>query len=318
VPTLVVKDGPRAGSRVEVEEELVLGRTDQDFLQHDSEVSRRHAAVRPAPTGLEIEDLGSSNGTFVNDSRIEGVTTLSSGDEVRLGQTTLQVEIEAGATPTLVREMVSPTRAAPTPAPPPEAPPVQPPAPPEPPPEPPTLPQPPVLPSAEAPEYGPPGPPASEPPAPPQPPGYGPAGVAAGYRPGIVTTSAILLLLGGLAAAGYGIYAFVVTLQDFRAASSIGLGTAFTLIMVFAGLMAVAGGLQVVGGFRTLALSRAGRILGFVGSGLVIVAWIGILGVLFANDFRPNGIGWLALGLSVPLAVASVAVLGASGRYLTA
>jgi hypothetical protein len=325
---------------MEVEEEVVLGRTDHEFLQHDNEVSRRHAAVRPAPTGLEIEDLGSSNGTFVNDSRIEGVTTLASGDAVRLGQTTLEVEIEAGATPTVVREIVPPTRAAPTPTPPLEAPPVQPPMPPEPPPaeppaaapeqpppvaepppaEPQTLPQPPVPPPAEAPAYGPPpGPaPAYGPPPPPQPPGYGAPGLAAGVRPGIVTVAGLVLLVGGLAGAAYGIYALVVTLQDFSIASEFGLGTAFTLIMVFAGLMVVAGALEVVGGFRTLAVSRAGRILGFVGAGLLIAAWIGILGVLFANSFSPDGIGWLALGVSAPLAVASVAMLGASGRYFTA
>ena len=296
---------------MEVEDEVVLGRTDQEFLQHDNEVSRRHAAVRPAPTGLEIEDLGSSSGTFVNDTRIQRVTTLSPGDVVRLGQTSLEVAMEAAATPPVVRELVPPTRTAPTPAPPPEAPPVQPSG--QEPPQP-------VEPRAEAPDYGPsPGPPpASGPPPPPQPPGYGPPGVATGVRPGIVTAAAIVLLVGGLAGAAYGIYALVLTLRDFGLASQVGLGTAFSLIMVFAGVLVLAGALEVVGGYRTLALSQGGRILGFIGSTLVIVAWIGILGVLFANGFSPDGIGWLALGVSAPLAVASVAMLGASGRYFTA
>jgi hypothetical protein len=222
---------------MEVEDEVVLGRTDQEFLQHDNEVSRRHAAVRLAPTGLEIEDLGSSSGTFVNETRIQRVTTLSSGDLVRLGQTTLEVAIEA---------------------------------------------------------------------------------VATGVRPGIVTAAGIVLLVGGLAGAAYGIYALVLTLRDFDLASQVGLGAAFSLIMVFAGVLVVAGALDVVGGYRTLALSQGGRILGFIGSTLVIVAWIGILGVLFANGVSPDGIGWLALGVSAPLAVASVAMLGASGRYFTA
>jgi pSer/pThr/pTyr-binding forkhead associated (FHA) protein len=92
VPALIVQSGPEAGSRLEVEGEHTIGREDQEFTLSDPEVSRRHAVVRVTATGVEIEDAGSSNGTFVNGDRIAGTTVLGDGDEVRLGQTTLSVE----------------------------------------------------------------------------------------------------------------------------------------------------------------------------------------------------------------------------------
>jgi predicted component of type VI protein secretion system len=60
----------------------------------DSEVSRRHAEIRTSDGSLGIEDLGSTNGTFVNERRITGLTVLSHGDTVRLGGTVWTVSIE--------------------------------------------------------------------------------------------------------------------------------------------------------------------------------------------------------------------------------
>ena len=53
----------------------------------DPEVSRRHAALRLTGAGPAVEDFGSTNGTFVNDQRIEGVVQLNDGDVVRFGNT---------------------------------------------------------------------------------------------------------------------------------------------------------------------------------------------------------------------------------------
>jgi pSer/pThr/pTyr-binding forkhead associated (FHA) protein len=61
----------------------------------DPEVSRRHAVVRSADGGLEITDLGSLNGTFVNDGRIEGPRRLARGDLVRVGQTSYRIDVPA-------------------------------------------------------------------------------------------------------------------------------------------------------------------------------------------------------------------------------
>ena len=88
---VVVKEGPLAGTRVEVESELVIGRENAGLTIADDEISRRHAALRLGD-GLEIEDLDSLNGTFVNDSRIDSVTALASGDTIRIGKSTLEVE----------------------------------------------------------------------------------------------------------------------------------------------------------------------------------------------------------------------------------
>ena len=48
-------------------------------------VSRRHARIRVDGSGVVVEDLGSKNGTFVNDRRVEGPTPVRDGDQVRLG-----------------------------------------------------------------------------------------------------------------------------------------------------------------------------------------------------------------------------------------
>jgi pSer/pThr/pTyr-binding forkhead associated (FHA) protein len=95
VARLIVMNGPLAGRRVEVDSELVIGRFEADLTIEDERVSRRHAAVRPVAGGLEIEDLGSLNGTWVNGSRSNGPTRLGPGDVVELGRVLLGVETEA-------------------------------------------------------------------------------------------------------------------------------------------------------------------------------------------------------------------------------
>jgi hypothetical protein len=65
----------------------------------DPEVSRHHAQVRVAVGGgLEIDDLGSRNGTWVNGTRIRSATPLTSGDVVRVGSTSLLVALEDRST----------------------------------------------------------------------------------------------------------------------------------------------------------------------------------------------------------------------------
>jgi predicted component of type VI protein secretion system len=88
---VVFTSGPLAGRDVEVTATLVLGRQAADLLIDDSEVSRRHAALRPAGDGLELEDLGSLNGTWVNGTRIQGPVRLEPGDRVQLGDTSFEV-----------------------------------------------------------------------------------------------------------------------------------------------------------------------------------------------------------------------------------
>lgn len=63
---------------------VVIGRAAEcDISVPADEMSRRHALVRPTPDGLSVEDLGSSNGTFVNNKRVQQ-GFLNPNDELRL------------------------------------------------------------------------------------------------------------------------------------------------------------------------------------------------------------------------------------------
>ena len=92
MPWLKFTAGPLAGRRVELASALVLGREAADLVIDDPEVSRRHAAVRPAGDALEVEDLGSLNGTWVNGARVTGTVRLVLGDRVRVGDSSFEVE----------------------------------------------------------------------------------------------------------------------------------------------------------------------------------------------------------------------------------
>jgi hypothetical protein len=131
---LIVKEGPLAGQRLELEHEVVVGRANADITIGDPELSRRHAVLRPGEHALEIEDLGSLNGTWVNGRRIE-TTTLAPGDLVKIGDSVLQVEdvpsqaqpTRISAAPRVAETVVAPAAPAPAPVPaPPAAPAAQP------------------------------------------------------------------------------------------------------------------------------------------------------------------------------------------------
>ncbi len=94
--TLQVISGPAAGQDFEIEHELIIGRRDADLAIADDELSRRHAAVRPSGEGIEVEDLGSLNGTFVNSERIRGAVTLTEQATVRVGRSEMTLHFAAG------------------------------------------------------------------------------------------------------------------------------------------------------------------------------------------------------------------------------
>lgn len=85
---LIMKEGPEPGQSTELEKSsLILGRDPaSDIVIDDVEVSRRHARLIAQSGGYAIEDLGSTNGTFVNDKRIRTVMPLQAGATVRLGE----------------------------------------------------------------------------------------------------------------------------------------------------------------------------------------------------------------------------------------
>jgi DNA segregation ATPase FtsK/SpoIIIE, S-DNA-T family len=87
VPLVFREQAPAAGREVAVRPGTI-GREGCDVNLGDPEVSRRHAAISAADGGAHvIEDLGSRNGTWVNDHRIDEPTVIRAGDTVRLGNT---------------------------------------------------------------------------------------------------------------------------------------------------------------------------------------------------------------------------------------
>ena len=76
--------GEYTGKEVIVERDMLIGRhQDADLLIQSADVSRRHAAFLLKNEALFVQDLKSSNGTFVNDVRVENETLLKEGDIVQ-------------------------------------------------------------------------------------------------------------------------------------------------------------------------------------------------------------------------------------------
>jgi hypothetical protein len=73
----------------------VIGRSSEAHLKvRNSQVSRKHCEIDQYEGELVVRDLGSSNGTYVNDHRIVETTFLSPGDELRIGPLRLRAEYE--------------------------------------------------------------------------------------------------------------------------------------------------------------------------------------------------------------------------------
>lgn len=97
MPSLLAIRGPLAGERFEIGDRLVVGREEGDVVIADDEVSRAHAVLRRVPGGVEIEDLDSTNGTFVDGSRIAGKQVVTATATVKVGTSSFRVEIDAPA-----------------------------------------------------------------------------------------------------------------------------------------------------------------------------------------------------------------------------
>jgi hypothetical protein len=95
-PRVLVRDRParRPGTTLELKTPTRLGRGGENAVRLDGDdfVSTRHALLEPRPDGLWVEDVGSTNGTFVNGARVTTARLLQPGDVVRIGKTDLQVE----------------------------------------------------------------------------------------------------------------------------------------------------------------------------------------------------------------------------------
>jgi FHA domain len=95
---LVVVESPilDLGSEFELDRvDVTIGRGGQNdvALEGDEFASARHARIEPRADGIWVQDLGSTNGTFVNGIRIGERRRLEPGDVVRVGETDLRLEV---------------------------------------------------------------------------------------------------------------------------------------------------------------------------------------------------------------------------------
>jgi hypothetical protein len=84
---LVVDSAPghQHGSRYDLSGGATLGRGDVEIVLEDPFASSRHARIERQGGVMVLEDLGSTNGTFLNDELLAGPQPLHSGDRVRIG-----------------------------------------------------------------------------------------------------------------------------------------------------------------------------------------------------------------------------------------
>lgn len=116
----VMRSGPTPGVTFPLEgEQLTIGRDSTNGVAiNDAEVSRKHARLNFQGGKYVLDDLGSTNGTFVNGQRLAGPVVLKSGDVVSLGEQIVlmydAIQSDGGATMAVPRKAVQ--QAAPPPA----------------------------------------------------------------------------------------------------------------------------------------------------------------------------------------------------------
>jgi predicted component of type VI protein secretion system len=91
---LIIQTGKLAGKHLTVpSKEVLIGRDEGCYIRMGSpDISRRHCSLRATSEGILVEDLGSSNGTYVNDLRITKPTVLKGRDILRVGPAVFLVD----------------------------------------------------------------------------------------------------------------------------------------------------------------------------------------------------------------------------------
>jgi hypothetical protein len=100
--SLVVRQGAQVGKTFPLTDDVVVvGREEGAGVSiHDPEVSRRHARISWQAGRYILEDLGSTNGTYLNDERVTTPQSLQPGDTIGMGQTVLIFQVQAEVVPT--------------------------------------------------------------------------------------------------------------------------------------------------------------------------------------------------------------------------
>lgn len=85
--------GLKAGAAYDLSDGAVLGRSDQaDIRLEDGFASSRHARLVPQGDVMVLEDLGSTNGTYLNGEPLRGPQPLHAGDRIRIGDSEFSFE----------------------------------------------------------------------------------------------------------------------------------------------------------------------------------------------------------------------------------
>ena len=122
----VMRSGPNVGKVYPLSvQEVSIGRDNSNTVAiNDAEISRKHAKMSLHGNAYVIQDLGSTNGTFVNGTRVSGSQVLNPGDSVSFGENIIlayESAFDSGATvigqPKGSRTAARAARAAPPPAP---------------------------------------------------------------------------------------------------------------------------------------------------------------------------------------------------------
>jgi pSer/pThr/pTyr-binding forkhead associated (FHA) protein len=117
----VMRSGPTPGATFSVEgDQLTIGRDSSSGVAiNDAEISRKHARLTFQGGKYVIEDLGSTNGTFVNGQRLVSAVVLKSGDVVSFGEQIVLMYESLSSDPgeTMISARKNPQRPVPAPAP---------------------------------------------------------------------------------------------------------------------------------------------------------------------------------------------------------
>lgn len=89
---VAVVEGPQSGKTFNLDQELTIGRSDKSTLVlDDTYVSQVHARIFARGDSYMVEDLGSTNGTYLNRRRITSPSELQRGDRVKIGKTVMEM-----------------------------------------------------------------------------------------------------------------------------------------------------------------------------------------------------------------------------------
>jgi hypothetical protein len=93
VRTLVVTAGPLSGTKITLgDQPILIGRADDSTLVlTDDFASSRHARLSNRGGQWYVEDLGSTNGTYLDQQRVQGPLLVAPGQPIRIGQTALEL-----------------------------------------------------------------------------------------------------------------------------------------------------------------------------------------------------------------------------------